>query len=96
MQRAIALARDARELALEDLVPLDPRWRGAIEPAGEVRPLREVLRAAEVAHIRRALESTGGHRSQTADLLGINRNVLWEKMRDFDIPAPGEGEDARP
>jgi two-component system response regulator AtoC len=96
VQRAIALAGDGRELALEDLVPLDPRWRGATEPAGEVRPLREVLRETEVAHIARALESTGGHRSQTAELLGISRKVLWEKMRDFDIQAPGEGEDERP
>jgi DNA-binding NtrC family response regulator len=94
VQRAVALAGDERELAVEDLVPLDPRWRGATEPAGEVRPLREVLRATEVAHIRRALEATGGHRSQTADLLGISRKVLWEKMRDFDIAAPGEGPEA--
>jgi DNA-binding NtrC family response regulator len=94
VQRAIALCGDSRELALEHLVPLDPRWRGATEPAGPVRPLREVLREAEVAHIRRALEATGGHRSQTAELLGISRKVLWEKMRDFDIAAPGEGEDA--
>jgi DNA-binding NtrC family response regulator len=94
VQRAIALAGDGRELSLEHLVPLDPRWRGATEPAGLVRPLREVLREIEVAHIRRALEATGGHRSQTAELLGISRKVLWEKMRDFDIAAPGEGEDA--
>jgi DNA-binding NtrC family response regulator len=94
VQRAIALCGDARELALEHLVPLDPRWRGATEPAGAIRPLREVLREAEVAHIRQALLSTGGHRSQTAELLGISRKVLWEKMRDFDIAAPGESEDA--
>ena len=32
---------------------------------------------------------TGGHRSQTAELLGISRKVLWEKMRDFGIEEPG-------
>jgi DNA-binding NtrC family response regulator len=89
VQRAIALSGNKSELAAEDLLPLDPRWRGAAEVPNEVRPLREVLREAEIAHIRRALEQTGGHRSQTADLLGISRKVLWEKMRDFGIDAPG-------
>ncbi|MFT6833878.1 MAG: DNA-binding NtrC family response regulator, partial [Planctomycetota bacterium] len=37
--------------------------------------------------------ATGGHRSQTAELLGISRKVLWEKLRDFEIDAdePEEG-----
>ncbi len=85
VQRAIALAGTSRELKKEFLLPLDPRWRGATEPPQEVRPLREVLHEAEVAHIRRALELTGGHRTQTAELLGISRKVLWEKLRDFGI-----------
>ena len=37
-----------------------------------------------------ALELTGGHRTQTSELLGISRKVLWEKLRDFGIAAPGE------
>jgi DNA-binding NtrC family response regulator len=89
VQRAIALAGTALELKKEFLLPLDPRWRGATEPADSVRPLREVLREAEVAHIKHALESTGGHRTQTAELLGISRKVLWEKLRDFGID-PGD------
>ncbi|MBK7876643.1 MAG: sigma-54-dependent Fis family transcriptional regulator [Planctomycetes bacterium] len=92
VQRAIALAGDRRELAAEDLLALDPRWRGAVEVKPGVRPLREVLREHEVEHIKLALAETGGHRSQTADLLGISRKVLWEKMRDFGIVAPGEDE----
>ena len=44
--------------------------------------------------IRQALETTGGHRSQTADLLGISRKVLWEKMRDLEIRGPGEEDKA--
>jgi DNA-binding NtrC family response regulator len=91
VQRAIALAGDSKELALADLVPLDPRWRGATEVSGEVRPLREVLKEAEREHILRALEKCGWHRSQTALLLGISRKVLWEKIRDFHIATPGDG-----
>jgi len=93
VQRAIALAGDQLELRREHLLPLDPRWRGATEPAGEVRDLREVLRETEIAHIQRALASTGGHRTQTAKLLGISRKVLWEKLRDFGIETGGKEED---
>ncbi len=89
VQRAIALAGSNTELALADLVPLDPRWRGATEITTGVRPLRDVLRELETAHIVRALDACGGHRSQTADMLGISRKVLWEKMRDFGISLPG-------
>jgi DNA-binding NtrC family response regulator len=92
VQRAIALSGDALELKKDLLLPLDTRWRGATEPAETVRDLREVLREAEIAHIKRALESTGGHRTQTAELLGISRKVLWEKLRDFGIEAPERGE----
>lgn len=89
VQRAIALAGKKLELSAEDLLPLDSRWRGATEVSDEIRPLRTIVKEAEAAHILRALESTGGHRMQTADLLGISRKVLWEKMRDLDLEAPG-------
>jgi len=94
VQRAIALAGARRELALEDLIPLDPRWRGAMQVLDEVRPLREVMKEHEKAHIERALEKTGGHRSQTASMLGISRKVLWEKMRDFGMLEGKESEPA--
>ena len=64
-------------------------WRGATEVSMEIRPLREVMKTMEAAHIVRALEACGGHRSQTADMLGISRKVLWEKMRDLGLSAPG-------
>jgi len=89
VQRAIALAGARSDLAPDDLLPLDDRWRGATEVPEDVRPLREVLREREIEHIRKVLELCGGHRSQTAKLLGISRKVLWEKMRDFDLEAPG-------
>jgi DNA-binding NtrC family response regulator len=85
IQRAIALGGADGELAREHLLPLDTRWRGATEPAGEVRPLHDVLREAEREHIARALSVTGGHRTQTAELLGISRKVLWEKLRDLGL-----------
>lgn len=87
VQRAVALAGQGASLEAEDLLPQDGRWRGTAEVQQDVRPLRDVMREAEVAHIRAALVATGGHRSQTAELLGISRKVLWEKLRDFGIDA---------
>ena len=89
VQRAVALAGGSGELAAADLLSPDERWRGATEVPERVEPLREFLRAREIEHLRRALVLTGGHRTQTADLLGISRKVLWEKMRDHDLEAPG-------
>ena len=85
VQRAIALAGDGDSLAVEDLLPQDSRWRGATEVPEEVRPLREVLKQAERRHLTHVLEQTGGHRSQAAELLGISRKVLWEKLREAGI-----------
>lgn len=92
VQRAIALAPPTGELELEHLVPLDGRWRGATAVHDTVLPLREALREHEAAHIQRALELTGGHRSQTAELLGISRKVLWEKIRDLGLGAADEAD----
>lgn len=81
VQRGIALAGSRSELATEDLLPQDSRWRGALEVHEEIQPLRDLLAQTERAHVRRALEATGGHRSQAASLLGISRKVLWEKLK---------------
>ena len=85
VQRAMALAGTSPDLRGEDLLPPDPRWRGAVEVPEPLRPLKEVLRDTEAVHIQRALELTGGHRSQTAELLGISRKMLWEKLKDLDL-----------
>jgi DNA-binding NtrC family response regulator len=97
VQRAIALAGEDDELRREHLLPLDPRWRGATEPSAQVRPLRTVLHEAEREHLRTALEHTGGHRTQTAELLGISRKVLWEKLREHGLAesAAGAAEDSQ-
>ena len=83
IQRALALRGQATQLDREHLLPADPRWRGATEVTDKILPLKEVLRDVESDHIRRALSQCGGHRSQTADLLGISRKVLWEKLREY-------------
>lgn len=89
VQRGIALAGENSELAAEHLLPQDSRWRGALEVQDEIQPLRELLQQTERAHMRRALQATGGHRSQAASLLGISRKVLWEKLKSHGLGQDG-------
>ncbi len=55
----------------------------------EVVKLHQAVERAEVEAIRAALEATGGRRSDAADLLGISRKTLWEKMRNYGIQHDG-------
>jgi len=64
-----------------DLVPQAP----LSENAESVLPLAAVRDEAERRHIAFALERTGGQMKQAAELLGVSRTTLWEKMRRLGI-----------
>ncbi len=51
----------------------------------EVRPLHEAVEEAETEAIRAALTATEGRRAEAADLLGISRKTLWEKIKHHGI-----------
>ena len=63
-------------------------------PPALVAPLVAAARAFEKGHLRRALAATGGKRVKAAEMLGISRKSLWEKLRMYDLeeaagtPAP--------
>ena len=44
------------------------------------------LAALERGHIEQALRATGGHRSQTARILGISERNLYRKLKDYGLP----------
>ena len=88
VERAMALAGPDGALRRDLLLAgaLRRRKRGAKEHEdGPLVTLREVVRAAEAAHIRRVLQATEGHRANAAKILGISRKNLWEKMKDLSI-----------
>lgn len=63
------------------------QWaRGAIErwPAGEALHAR-FLAAAEPALLQFTMEHTGGNRAKAAELLGIHRGTLRERLRTYGI-----------
>ena len=45
----------------------------------------QVLKQAEREHLLRALAIAGGKRVRAAELLGISRKNLWEKLRAHGI-----------
>ncbi|HEX2206926.1 MAG TPA: helix-turn-helix domain-containing protein, partial [Longimicrobium sp.] len=62
------------EVRLGGTSPTEPRAGSAED---RFLPLREL----EQRHIRRALALTGGNLCQTAEMLGIHRNTLRQKLR---------------
>ena len=72
------LARSVRGAAIDvaDLPSALRAWSGAA--AGANRTLAQI----EADHIRSVLASVGGHKTRAAEILGINRKTLREKLRD--------------
>lgn len=52
-----------------------------------IAPLQSILEGVERTHIRKALSHCEGSVGKTAEVLGISRKTLWEKMRKLSITA---------
>ncbi|MBU0755118.1 MAG: sigma 54-interacting transcriptional regulator [Planctomycetes bacterium] len=77
LEREMILA-DGPELSMENMFLLPPGGSG---PVGHETPLREV----EKAHILRVLRSTEWNKKAAAEILGIGRATLYDKIRQYDI-----------
>lgn len=53
--------------------------------SGSIEPLQIILEGVERAHIRKALVHCEGSVGKTAEVLGISRKTLWEKMKKLSI-----------
>jgi DNA-binding NtrC family response regulator len=86
VERAILFCRGSR-VTVEEL-PSNLRGvsqtavRGDLAP---VLPIQEAVSRAEVEAIMSALAATQGRRAEAAELLGISRKTLWEKMKGLEI-----------
>ncbi|HEY2511152.1 MAG TPA: sigma-54 dependent transcriptional regulator [Polyangiaceae bacterium] len=85
VQHAVVLSRGGRvdvEHLPDDIVKVasatTPEQRAVV-------PLAQVLKQAERAHLLKALAITEGKRARAAELLGISRKNLWEKLRAHGI-----------
>ena len=92
IERAVLLCRKSR-LGESDLqLPTSKQRFAHTAPAGEVQPandanasldLRAALERLEREMIERALQRSGGNRTEAAALLGLNRTTLVEKLRKY-------------
>lgn len=93
VQHAVVLSQ-GKAIDLEHLPDDIVQTATSATPEGRVvRPLAVVLKQAEREHLLKALAITGGKRTQAAELLGISRKNLWEKLRahgisDSDVDDP--------
>jgi DNA-binding NtrC family response regulator len=86
VERAVLFCRGDR-IGLDD-VPASLRGGtggGGSAARGEVMPLSDAVDRAEVEAIRAALRATEGRRADAAELLGISRKTLWEKIKHHAI-----------
>jgi len=85
IERAIAMAGDSKYLKREHLLRPPTDLRKAYAQTREIRTLEEARREAEREQIIVTLKSTKGQKAKAAELLGISRKNLWEKMREYTI-----------
>jgi DNA-binding NtrC family response regulator len=60
----------------------------AAPPPRQAEPLRKAVERAEIEAIRAALNATDGRRNDAAEILGISRKTLWEKIKGYALDAP--------
>ena len=52
-----------------------------------LRPLQLAVKEFEREYLARAVRAAGGRRGRAAEMLGISRKSLWEKLRAHGIAA---------
>ncbi|MBL8388664.1 MAG: sigma-54-dependent Fis family transcriptional regulator [Hydrogenophaga sp.] len=72
-----------------DLPEGQPAWSSAaVEASGDgIVTLQRVVETVERSHIQKALQHCEGSVGKTAEVLGISRKTLWEKMKRLAISA---------
>ncbi|MBI2919967.1 MAG: sigma-54-dependent Fis family transcriptional regulator [Planctomycetes bacterium] len=91
VQRAIALSGDSSELKREHLIRLAPGVPKEQLVRSDRRPLKEVLTEAEKGHILNVLKICNSKKGEAAELLGISRKNLWEKLKSYGVDEGDEG-----
>ena len=69
------LPRDIREICLKKKKYLPH----------QVETLDKVLKAVEKEHLNKMLQEAQGRKGKAAELLGISRKTLWEKMKEYQL-----------
>jgi DNA-binding NtrC family response regulator len=90
IEHGVVVARGG-EVDLEHLpAELTAGASGSGGADGAVRPLSFALQEFESEYLRRILGVAAGKRGKAAELLGISRKNLWEKLKRYGIADDGE------
>jgi DNA-binding NtrC family response regulator len=89
VQRAIAFGKAGgvlkKEHFLRDYSATLPEGAETETPGDDRRSLKDVVAAAEKAHIKNVLRMTNGKIEEAASILGISRKNLWEKRKQYGL-----------
>ena len=88
LERAIALLKGKTIQAenLPDEVSGGPTSvHNICEKISASKPLSSATKLFEKEYIQNVLEKTKGKKGQAADMLGISRKTLWEKIKELEI-----------
>ena len=91
IHHAVVMSRGGR-IELEHL-PEDIVYAARESRDAPRRPLAAAVRRAEREQLLRALAAAGGLRGRAAELLGISRKNLWEKLRAHGLSGSGAEEE---
>ncbi|TNF54261.1 sigma-54-dependent Fis family transcriptional regulator [bacterium] len=64
---------------------LPPHIAKNLANKSSMNTLTEIAAEAEKIHIMRILKSTKGNKTKAAEILGISRKTLWEKMNTYNV-----------
>jgi len=86
IERAVLFCRGS-QVTIDEL-PKSLQSGGGESPkieAREVVTLHEAVEKAEIEAIRAALVATSGRRTDAAEMLGVSRKTLWEKIKHLGV-----------
>jgi len=88
VDRGVLLARGGVIRSI-DLAPPDqaPHFAPPDDGLDPAYPATLSLKEVEERHIRRVLQRTGGHLGDAAEILGVHRNTMTSKLREYGIDA---------
>jgi DNA-binding NtrC family response regulator len=66
-------------------LPAEFRSRIEVPTSGSMEPLAMAMAQFEKRYIERTLQTTSGERARAAEMLGISRKNLWEKMVKYNL-----------
>jgi DNA-binding NtrC family response regulator len=84
LERAVTLAR-AGEITVADLPPRMRDAEGAVDRVSDASRRALPLRELEREYILEVLRQTGGNKSRTAEILGLDRKTLYRKLEEYRV-----------